>query len=328
LEEIIVNGYAYPFIEDWILAEAIPNLTFLSMFTYGITSNGDLVQLDDEELIAKAGDFGVGALMVLTAMDEDGKFDNVKAHEMFNDPVKIQRLIDQIEANIKAKGLSGIDFDFEFLLPQDREAYAAFINDTRLRLSQNGYFVLVAAAPKTYAQQPGLLYEAHDYNLFAKAADYVLLMTYEWGYAYGPPMAVAPINMVRKVLDYGVSVIPRGKILMGIPNYGYDWTLPYAPGNPRAENISNVEAVARAQRFGAEIQWDPVAQSPWYTYFDGEGNEHQVWFENEESIRAKLNLVNEYGLGGISYWNLMYPFPGNWRVLNSMFKPVAYSELK
>lgn len=319
MAEIIVNGYVYPFVEEQVLEEAISNLTYMSLFTYGITGEGNLVQLDDEGLITQSKENGVGPLMVLTAMDAEGKFDNLMAHSVFNDSIKSQKLLDQIEANIIEKDLAGIDFDFEFLLPGDREAYAAFIDNTRQRLGPQGYIVLVAAAPKTYGEQPGLLYEAHDYNLFAEAADYVLLMTYEWGYAYGPPMAVAPVNLVRRVLDYGVSVIPREKILMGIPNYGYDWILPYAPGNPRAENISNPEAEARAQRYGAVIQWDPVAQAPWYTYLDEGGIQHEVWFENAESIRAKLNLVLEYELSGISYWNLMYPFPENWQVLNSMF---------
>ena len=163
------------------------------------------------------------------------------------------------------------------------------------------------------------LYEAHDYKLLGQSANYVLLMTYEWGYTYGPPMAVAPINQVRRVIEDGVTEISPAKILMGIPNYGYDWTLPFVQGESRAEKISNTEAVERAARFGVEIQWDPVAESPWYRYTDPEGREHEVWFENAASIRAKFNIVEEFGLAGVSYWNLMDYFPENWAVLNSMF---------
>ena len=56
-------------------------------------------------------------------------------------------------------------------------------------------------------------------------------MTYEWGYLFGPPMATAPVNMVRQVLDYGVTTIDPNKILMGIPNYAYDWSLPFIQEN-------------------------------------------------------------------------------------------------
>lgn len=132
-------------------------------------------------------------------------------------------------------------------------------------------------------------------------------------------MAVAPINEVRKVLDYGVTQIPPNKIFMGIPNYGYDWTLPFIQGESRAESISNVEAVERAARVGAEIQFDETAQSPFYEYTDSNGREHIVWFEDARSINAKLRLIQEYGLKGAGYWTIMNYFPQNSTLLNSLF---------
>lgn len=317
--EIIVNGYMYPNVDPGVLAATLPNLTFLSMFTYGITAEGDLVPLEDEALIQASKANGVLPLMVLASLTEEGGFDNEIAHIVFNNPTAVNRLIENILATIKAKGLAGIDFDFEFVLPEDRVAYADFVNKTRERLNPEGFVVAVALAPKTYAEQPGLLYEAHDYELMGKAANLTLLMTYEWGYMFGPPMAVAPINLVRKVLDFGVTQIPPSKILMGIPNYGYDWTLPYVEGVSKAEKISNTEAILRAGRVGAVVRYDELAQTPYYNYFDDQGREHQVWFENAASIRAKLQLVAEYGLAGVSYWNLMDFFPENWEVLNSLY---------
>ncbi|GAB1476698.1 glycoside hydrolase family 18 protein [Bacillota bacterium] len=317
--DIIVGGYMYPFVEQEVVDLTLPQLTFLAIFTYGITANGDLIQLNDEALIQASKANKVVPLMVLAAMNSEGKFDSQLAHDVLNNPEARRRLVENILSNIKAKGLGGVDFDFEFIFPEDKEAYASFVQQTRERLNPEGYMVTVALAPKTYAEQPGLLYEGHDYVLLGRASNLVLLMTYEWGYMYGPPMAVAPVNMVRRVLDYAITVIPREKILMGIPNYGYDWTLPFVQGESKAEIISNTEAFDRAARVGAVIQYDQLAEAPFYRYFDNLGREHEVWFENEASIRAKLNLVAEYGLAGVSYWNLMDYFPGNWAVLNSMF---------
>lgn len=317
--DIIVNGYVYPFVDPGVLAATLPNLTFISIFTYGITPEGNLIPLNDEPIITAARQNGVLPLMVLAAMDAEEKFDSNLAKTVLNDPAARQRLVQNILTTVRTKNLAGVDFDFEFLFPEDRVLYATLVRETSEALNPEGYVVAVALAPKTYAEQPGLLYEGHDYALMGAAANLTLLMTYEWGYMYGPPMAVAPINLVRRVLDFGVTQIPPSKILMGIPNYGYDWTLPYVEGESVAERLSNTEAALRAQRVGAVVQYDPVAQSPNYTYFDTQGKEHQVWFENEASIRAKLNLVPEYGIAGVSYWNLMDFFPANWEVLNSMF---------
>ena len=132
-------------------------------------------------------------------------------------------------------------------------------------------------------------------------------------------MAVAPIQNVRRVLDYAVTQIDSNKILLGIPNYGYDWPLPYVKGSTKARSISNVEAVQLAVRTGATIQYDETAQSPWFSYMDAQGQAHEVWFEDARSIRAKLLLPKEYGLKGVGYWNLMREFPQNWSVLNSMY---------
>ncbi len=96
-----------------------------------------------------------------------------------------------------------------------------------------GYVVATALAPKVSAEQKGTLYVAHDYPVHGQLADFVIIMTYEWGYIYGPAMAVAPVDQVRRVLDYAVSAMPAGKILMGMPNYGYDWTLPSFRAAPR-----------------------------------------------------------------------------------------------
>lgn len=144
--------------------------------------------------------------------------------------------------------------------------------------------------------------------------------SYEWGYTAGPPMAVAPLPNVREVLDYAVTEIPRKKIYLGIPNYGYDWPLPFVEGRTRARSLSNQEAVEMAVRYGAEIQFDETAQSPWFDYTAPDGAPHVVWFEDARSMSAKLRLIEEYGLHGAGYWNLMRPYPQGWAVLNALYK--------
>ena len=144
-------------------------------------------------------------------------------------------------------------------------------------------------------------------------------MTYEWGYTYGPPMAVAPINNVRAVLDYAVTVIPREKIFLGIPNYGYDWTLPFVQGTSRARSISNQYAIELALQNRIAIQYDETAQAPFFHYTASDGAIHEVWFEDARSMDAKLRLIAEYSFQGAGVWNLMRPFSQIWLVLDSLY---------
>lgn len=108
--------------------------------------------------------------------------------------------------------------------------------------------------------------------------------------------------------------------LAGRPPLRHDWPLPFVQGRTKAQSISPQEAVARAVRYGVDIQYSEQAQAPWYRYTDGYGITHEVWFEDARSIQAKLALIPEYGLYGVGYWNLMRPFPQNWRVLNALYR--------
>ena len=301
------NGYAYPFIEEKILRYAVPYISSVVPFTYGFTPAGALVPMEDERIIAAARSVGTGALMHLFTLTENGSFSSERAAALLENSAAMDTLARAVLAEIEEKGYDGLDIDFEFIPAETALAYADFIARLRALLSPRGYSVLAALAPKTRADQPGLLYEGHDYAAVGAAADAVLLMTYEWGYTYGPPMAVAPINAVRSVLDFAVSVIPREKIYMGLPNYAYDWVLPYKQGYSRATSIGNDEAIDIARRFGAEIKFDEGAATPYFSYYNG-GEQHEVWFEDARSMAAKFALIREYGFAGGGYWNMMRPF--------------------
>ncbi len=315
---ITTNGYVYPFVEDYVLTETLPFLTSLSIFSYGFTTEGELIPIDDESLISQAIEVGVDPILVLTPLTATGNFNNELVHIISTNPEAQENLINNLLTTVREKAYSGVDVDFEFIRAEDREPYAGFLRNLTTRMNAEGYTVSVALAPKVSADQPGLLYEGVDYALIGGIANSVLLMTYEWGYTYGPPMAVAPINKVREVLDYAVTVIPPEKIDMGIPNYGYDWPLPYEKGVTVAKSIGNVEAIQIAAENNAVIQYDEVAQSPFFTY-QRDGVDHIVWFEDARSMLAKLQLVPEYGFRGVGYWQLMRFFRQNWMIVNVKF---------
>lgn len=319
LGSALINGYAYPFINRDVHRKTLPFLTYQSLFTYGFTPEGDLVPISDEELIAIGYDFGVPPIMLLAPMTPEMEFNSQIAHDMFINPEGQNRLIDNIVSNMQEKGYVGLDIDFEFILPEDRELFINFIANVKSRLEPLGLLTLVALAPKTSGEMTGLLYEAHDYPAIGAIADIVLLMTYEWGYLFGPPMATAPLNNVRQVLEYGVSVIPREKILMGIPNYAYDWALPFVQGESMAEALSNQEAIVRAAQYGVTIEFDEIAQAPFYFYTDEQGVEHVVWFDDARSMNAKFRLIPELQLRGAGIWQIMNFFPALYMVINELF---------
>lgn len=315
-----VNGYAYPYIQQNVLNETLPYLSSLSVFSYGFTTDGDLIAppMDDTFMINAALMQGVRPVLTLTPLGPDGNFNNYLISAVVNDPAAKDRLIANLLATVQEKNFQGVDIDFEYIRPEDRVPFADFVADVRNLLSSYGYHVSVALAPKISDTQSGLLYEGKDYGLLGEAADSVLLMTYEWGYTYGPPMAVAPINKVREVVKYAVTRIPSSKIDLGIPNYGYDWTLPFVQGTSRAHTVSNEGAVQIAIEAGVPIQFDETAMSPFFKY-EKNGQLHEVWFEDVRSYQAKFSLLPEFALRGMGYWQIMRFFRPNWLLLEDTF---------
>lgn len=316
---IEVNGYIYILGEEAapIIREVGGYLTYLSPFAYLIREDGSLQPIEDIPAIRSARSEGAVPMMAITNFTATARGENL-ASVVLNSPQASDRLLGNVLGVMRDKGYRGLNIDFENVLPSDRQAYNRFLRKAVNRLHPEGYFVSTAVAPKIAGEQAGLLYEAHDYEAHGRIVDFVILMTYEWGWRKGPPQAISPIIEIRRVLDYAVSVIPREKIFLGFQIYARDWLLPHEPGQ-EAETFSNQKALERAARYGANILYDEAAQAPFFRYYDEQGRRHEVWFEDARSAQAKFDLVKAYGLRGISYWALGYPFPQNWALLADNF---------
>ena len=315
-----VNGYIYFLNQKGVLtvAETGRYLTHLTPFSYLVTESGDLRPIDDEPLIRAAYENQIVPVMCIVNFDSEILGQEV-AHGLLNSAEAIANLLSNILSVMRRKGYRGLNIDFEYVPPEDGESYNDFLRLMVETLHEEGFFVTSALAPKIGPEQRGLLYEAHDYPVHGSLMDYVILMTYEWGYRLGPPQAISPLDQIRRVLDYAVSVIPRNKIYFGFLIYAREWLLPHIQGQ-EAEAFSCQEALLRAVEHNAVIQYDTVAQSPFFRYHDNQGRLHEVWFEDARSAQAKFDVVKEYGLAGISYWALGYPFPQNWTLLDYNFQ--------
>ncbi|WP_026677271.1 glycosyl hydrolase family 18 protein [Fictibacillus gelatini] len=294
------------------------HLSYVAFFSYRVKPDGSFIPLNDKMALSATRKSGATPMMVVTNFSE-GNFSPAIAHAIFTDKKASNQLIQNVIKTMKAKGYKALNIDFEHIRPKDRQLYNGFLETIIPEVHKAGFKVSTALAPKTSAEQTGPWHGAHDYKRHGELADFVVLMTYEWGWSGGPPMAVAPIPQVRKVIDYAVSVIPREKIIIGAPLYGYDWTLPYKKGGPFAKRIAPQEAMDMAIKERAKVQFDNTSQAPYFYYTDKNSKKHVVWFENEQSAQAKFNLVKQYHLLGTAYWVLGEPFPQNWTLLEDQF---------
>ncbi|RAP74553.1 glycoside hydrolase family 18 protein [Paenibacillus montanisoli] len=301
--------------------EAAPHLTYLAPSSFRIQRDGTIALPPLDDLGAIAQQNRTAMMMTVTNLEGD-QFSAELGQLVMNDTALQDKLIANIVETAKRLNYRDVHFDLEHLRPEDKEAYNRFLRKAVVPIHEAGLTMSTALAPKTSAAQQGAWYTAHDYKAHGQIADFSIIMTYEWGYSGGPPMAVSPIGPVRKVLEYALTEMPADKIVMGQNLYGYDWTLPYVPGGAYARAISPQAAIGLARQYNAQILYDYTAQAPHFSYWDNSGKEHKVWFEDARSIQAKFNLLKELRLRGISYWKLGLSFPQNWLLLEENFNVV------
>ncbi|TCT17155.1 spore germination protein [Natranaerovirga pectinivora] len=300
------------------IGKAAEQLTFINVFSYEMNPDGTLNPIDDEEVVQTAYGNIISPIMVVTNIAQ-GQFSKELATIVLTNEEFQDRLLSEALLIMENRGYDGIDFDFEYLGIQNRDHYNAFLKKAVELFKPLGYIVSTAVAPKDFQDQEGIMYEGHDYKGIDQMVDYVNIMTYEWSWLGGAPRPVAPINAVRQVMEYAVSVMPKEKIMMGIPLYGYDWTLSYEQEGDFPIVISPQRALEIAKEYGAEIQYDKEVEAPFFTYTDEEGAFHIVWFEDARSIQAKFDLVKELGIKGINFWLMGKDFPQNWLLVDENF---------
>ncbi len=321
---IETNAYiepSTPEVETQLTNEVGEYLTYISPFSYQVNADGSINPIDDTAIIQAARGHRTAPLMVITNFS-NGNFDTEMVDTILKSQEIQRTLINNIITLMRNKGYYGLNIDFERISPENRQLYNDFLRRVVAALRPLNYPVSTALAPKPSDYQTGSWHGAHDYRAHGEIVDFVIIMTYEWGWSGGPPYAVAPINLVEDVIKYAVSVMPAKKIMMGMPLYGYDWTLPFVEGGRWARRVSPQDAIKLAARYNAAIEYDYKLQAPHFNYTDDNGARHEVWFEDARSVQAKLVLANNYGLRGTSYWVLGSSFPQNWVVLDEMFNIV------
>ena len=297
--KIYSNGFSYQNLSSEILKENNSFLSTISPFAYKIKEDGTLNNFNPSNAIKQNN---TPKVMVIANIKEKGGFSPEIAHIILSNRKIKSILINNIISEMKKENYVMLNIDLEYVKPEDKELFIEFIIDMKAKLNEANKKLSVALAPKTSSFQKGLLYEAHDYQQIGKIADYIIIMTYEWGYTYGEPMAVSPLPQVKSVIRYAKTVIPKEKIIMGIPNYGYDWKLPYQKGTA-ADSLSINEAIEKAKEKKVEIKHSKASLTPYYNYVE-DGKSHVVHFDDALSYKEKIELAIKENIGGISIWTL------------------------
>lgn len=219
-----------------------------------------------------------------------------------------QRLINSIVKTVAAEGYDGVNIDFELMAPGDKAVFTSFLRELKNALGPQKDLSVAVFARTGIETWP----VAYDYDAIGEIADRVIVMAYDYSYKDSGPGPIAPLWWVQDVADYMLKHIPREKILMGMPTYGYDWDSDGAAVTVTAPKLTLIQ-----QRYKTAAGFDYKHMSPYYTYWDENGDHHEIWMENETSLDEKWNVVVNNRLGGLSFWRIGNGFNDLYQVLNT-----------
>lgn len=316
---IVINGFAYPFIDKKALIKTLPFLTYLTIFNYRITEEGDLINIEDEDIIQLAKNYGVAPVMVISTVNYQGVDSLDVTYNILNNPNVQDKIINNILNVLNTKGYYAANIYIQYVSPENRNLVENYIANVTNRLNLEGYSVFVTLTPTTFTGDILSI----DYTTIGQISNDILLLSYEWGYSYGPPASVTSMDTVRGLMDFAVTQVPREKIEFGIPIIGYDWQLPYVQGETRANSLSTNAAIQLASEVGATIHYDETIQAAFYYYASGSNESpvlHVVWFKDARRINVLLGLVPEYGVKGVAIWNIMQYYSQLWVLINSQYE--------
>jgi len=283
----------------------------ISPFWYVMNSSGEVLNLpnaEDSTLLSYASARGIAVFPLIT-----NSFDTDLISTVLNDPVLRQRHVQNIVNKLIQMNYPGIDINYENLYVRDRELFVVFLQELKSALSAVGKLLIVSVHAKTDPIGAWSGAEAHDYPGIGQAADVVRVMAYDFHWLDSDPGSIAPADWVDDVLAYAVSTMPRNKIELGVPVYGYDW-----PIRQRATSLTYSSAVTRANQYNVPIILDALL-GPHYTYIDAGGVNHEVWFIDALFFGTLLDLVNKYDLRGICIWHLGAEDPRIYETINTKF---------
>lgn len=312
---IIVNGYISRCSSETV-EKTLPYLSLLSPFAYRTDLSGNLHMHYSGSAPTKF--CPVPELLTITNQTADGIFSPRIAHAVCCDKKVQCRFFQSVAELLKQSPYYGVNLNFTYLHGFDRDAYTRFFRSFANYLHALGVIVITALPPQTENFLNDPLSGAFDYRAIGEAADYVILLSYDWGNRSSPPAAIAPIGKIRSLLNYAVTQIPAEKLLLSIANYALDWTLPFRY-DQNTRILSGVQALELAAAIGAEIRFSESAHAPTFDFYDSTGKYHRVWFEDVRSLNEKYSLVSEYGLAGLSFWNLDHLFTPIFLTLQQRF---------
>ncbi len=266
-------------------------------------ADGSITDAVEPDVVDWARNAHLPVLVMLTNY-RDNQWRSADLHQVLSDPAKRRKLVTTLHDTVEQYQLAGVNIDFEQVNLADRQSLVTFLKELRAALPAGSSITEdVPTDDENVA--------SFDLQQLAALNDFVIPMAYDEHYPASQPGPVAALPWFRRQLIEILKMLPPEKTVVGMGNYGYDWTL----GTTRsAVEVSFEDVMTLAGQNGGTVDWHGESASPVLRY-QRNGAKHEVWFLDAVAALNQLHEVQGQGFAGVSFWRLGAEDPGLWTVL-------------
>lgn len=286
------------------LMQPTKSINVVSPTWFALSDNeGNFTSFASTNYVDTAHDMGLEVWGLIDNFSHEG----VDTYEVLAGLTTRQRLIDGLIDTALQYRLDGINIDFENISLDTGEPFIEFIRELSIPCRKNGIVLSVDNyVPMDYTDH----YNREEQGI---VADYVIIMGYDEHHRNSERAgSVASIDFVEKGIANTVEQVPADKVINAVPFYTRIWETKGTAINSQAVGMDTAKQYLADH--GITTVWDETTCQNYGEYQSGDSY-YQVWMEDEDSIRVKLNIMSKYGIAGVAEWQLAFASDSVWDVI-------------
>ncbi|NIU72297.1 MAG: hypothetical protein GWN71_01535, partial [Gammaproteobacteria bacterium] len=280
--------------------EHVGDIDIVAPVAYSVDEDGVVWGEVDPVLVRLAREHDIAVMPLI----HNPGFDQEMLHGLLESDAARERTIASLVELCRRHGFDGIQFDFENLHMNDRDAFTAFYREAAEALHEAGFRISIAVVHRPDALPGPTRYHkwifknwraGYDLEALAEAGDFVSVMSYSQHTRRTPPGPQASVAWAREVAAYFLEHMAPEKLSLGIPLGSQHWYTSQEdaidPERARSysESLSHRRATTLVERYGGEVLWSEAHQVP-YAFYQRGGTWEWIFMEDERSFGAKLEL--------------------------------------
>lgn len=274
---------------------------------YSVTDeSGNMSSYASADFVSKMHQRGIDVWALVSDFDT-----NVDFAQLYSSKAARTNMVNKLVGEAKSYGFDGINLDYENIKSAYAKDYLQFVRELSVVCERNGIVL------STDNYKPEAYNRCYNLKEQSKFVDYVIVMAYDEHYAGTDAGSVASLPFVKEAVEDTVQLVGKEHVIAGIPFYTRIWTT--TDGNTTSRAVGMQAAIDQLNSDGQVALWNDDCGQYVASYTVGSST-RQIWFEEEKSIEAKMQVIQQENTAGVACWKLGLEKSTVWSVISQYNK--------